>query len=350
MAENVNACFIVDDTPINATYWRRVQQAAFGFEANESGWATKWPSMASAAFWPVSAAHAFADFVEAFGIRGKFTFLPRPAGFGRIDQSIRGISDNDLQALIAIARDRIAQSMDITPEVLTHTFACDIETGALLPHTETAWLSHLCNTDQRDALRAYVGHAYEILQNVGFTPRGITVGGMEDLSGIAEGQTLHTCNGRDVLAVVLSEVEQQADAQRKVSFIYTGSPPICQASRTRRVPEALYQSADGGKVFAIHSMAEDPLYPVLLGQTDRIDATTDGLVAPDLASGLWIDQAEAGRIVCFTVHAQTMMAMNTGAGFTIIREAVRRLGERYGERLVWHTPTELCAQFGVSTF
>lgn len=346
MQSTIHACFIVDDTPINGTYWQRLQQTAFGYKASETGWATQWRTMAGSALWRVADAHAFADMVEALELRGKFTFLPCPGGLGRVDRAVRGYGDAELKELIAVVRDRIAPAFDITPEVLTHSMAIDPDTGALLPHGETAWLSHLCNTRQADALRAYIGAAYTILRNVGLEPRGLTTGGMEDLSGIAEGRSVLHGHGRDVLGEALLAVEREVDASRTATFLYTGSPPGSDASRRRRVPERIHTSADGGAVFEIHSIVDDPIYPVLLGPADRAAATTDALVTADLSAGLWIDEADAGRVLCFTVHAQTLMAQGTGAGLSIIREACRRLRDRYGQRLVWHTATELCALLG----
>lgn len=346
MEKQINACFIVDDTPANGTYWARLQQTAFGYKASETGWATNWRSLAPAGLFRPDHARAFADFVEEFGIRGKFTFLPCPAGLGRVDRSIRGYTDEELKGLIGVVRDRVAKRMDITPEVLTHSMAFDPEAGALLPHTETAWVSYLCRTRQMEKLQAYIRAAYSILHNVGLTPHGLTTGGMEDFSGIGENQSVLHGFHRDALGEALLKVESEFVTDCKRSFVYTGSPPVSEASKQRRVPELVYESVDGGRVFEIHSIVEDPIFDVMHGPKDLVAKTTDALISHDLSRGLYVNEAEAGRTIVLTVHAQTLLAMNTMAGLQVIREACRRLRERYGKRLVWHTASELCDKIG----
>lgn len=340
----VHACLIVDDTPANGSYWQRAQQNAMGFATSDTGWAENWRDMATAAWFRAEDARAFADFVEEFGVRGKFTVLPCPAGLGRIDRSVRGYPDAELKGFLSVVRERIAGRFDITPEVLTHSMAYDPETEGLLPHCETAWVTHLCASRQREKLEAYLRHGCRILPNVGLEPRGLTTGGMEDLSGIGAGKSVLHGHYREVLGEAWLAVLQEFSPAMQTTFLYTGSPPVSESSRSTRMPESVYRSPEGGTVFEIHSIVDDPAYPVLRGRVDRVESATDALVSADLERGLWIDEAEAGRALVFTVHAQTLNAMNTGAGLRIVREAVRRLRERYGSRLVWKTAMELCAE------
>jgi len=155
MNNPVRACLIVDDVPIAAAYWMRLQQLACGYTPTETGWGYRWRELASSAFMRISDLREFADFADENNIRGKFTVLPCPAGLGRIDQRIRGLSDAHLAELLNIVRTQIAPRFDITPEVLTHTMAIQPETGALLPHTEIAWLSHLLASGRTEAVTDY---------------------------------------------------------------------------------------------------------------------------------------------------------------------------------------------------
>ncbi|HTL53399.1 MAG TPA: hypothetical protein VL860_12555 [Planctomycetota bacterium] len=352
----VHACLIVDDPPANATYWARLQQQAMGFEPRINGnWGANWTNLASAPLFRLGDVQAFADIIEEFGVRGKFTFLPCPAGLGRIDRSIRGYTSAALTDMIAVIRDRIMPQMNITPECLTHSMAYDPDTEALLPHAESFWLTHLCLTGQTAALHQYLRHAWQILANVGLTAHGLTVGGMTDVSGIGAGKSLLLGDGREVLGQAILAVEAEfKPAQTRSSapqtpahqsFLYTGAAPISAASRDRCCPEAIFTGPRNEQVFELHSMGEDPLLPVLHGPAAQT-ATLDAMIAPDLAAGSFIQQIEAGRLLVFTVHCQTLMALNSGAGLTILREALRRLRERYGRDLHWHTAAELCAQFG----
>lgn len=342
----IRACFIVDDMPINATYWAQAQKSAIGFTPAESGWATRWRDMAPTSRLRVADAEAFADMIEELGIRGKFTFLPCPAGLGRVDQCVRGFPDRDLARIISIVRDRIAKRMDITPEVLTHTQPYDPESGARLPHAETFWLTHLCVTGQTEKLRDYLRHAWKILHNVGLHPRGLTVGGMTDYSDVARGKSLACGHGRGVLGRALLEVEREFDHTVRTSFIYTGAPSYTKRGKRLRSPECVYKDRRGAKVFELQSIQEDPVLPVILGPSNAVRKTTDRLISPDLKRGWLVKEAESGKALVFTVHCQTLGALGTGAGVKIMRETCRRLKQRYGARLKWHTALELCKAIG----
>ncbi len=343
----INACFIVDDTPVNATYWAQLQQSAAGYDTPDTGWATRWRDMAPASLLRVKDAERFADMIEEFGIRGKFTCLPCPAALGRVDQAVRGFSDDDLKRILSIIRDRIAKQMDITPEVLTHTQPYDPETGARLPHAETFWLTHLCVTGQAEKLRAYLRHAWKILSNVGIRARGLTVGGMSDFSGIAQGKSLACGDGRDVLGEALIAIEREFNPKVHASFIYTGAPSYTEEGKRKRAPETVFKAGDGAVVHELQSIVDDPIFPVILGPCDVVAKTTDALISPGLDRGLLVDEAESGRAVVFTVHCQTLVALDSGVGLDIMHEVCRRLKERYGKRLVWHTALELCSAIGV---
>ncbi len=348
--DTVHACLIVDDFPANASYWWREQQTAFGYKPPDTGlFGTNWRAQAKAPFFPVALVRKFADFVEEFDVKGKFTLLPCPAGLGRLDRSVRGYSDGELKELLDLVRERIAPRFDITPEVLTHSMAFDPKAESLLPHAETAWVTHLSATGRQDELREYLRFGFAVLKNVGIAARGVTIGGIPDPSGIAEGELLTAGHHREGLAEALIAVEREFDPRVSTTFAYSGAPPVTEAGRTMGVPETIYTTPDGACVFGLRSdVCGDPLLHVFHGQ-DAVEAETDKLVSADLASGILIECAEAGRPVVFTVHSQTLNSLNTAHGFLIVREAVRRLNERYGRRLLWQTPLELFEAVGEKT-
>jgi hypothetical protein len=348
MDRPIYASIFVDDPPANATYWARIQQLAMGFTPSETGWGKNWRNLECAPRFRVEDVQAFADFVEEFGIRGKFTILPCPAGHGRIDRSVRGYSNDELRAILDLMRGRIAPHFDITPEVLTHSMAFDPETEALLPHSESAWISHLASTGQHEKLAAYIRFGYDVLRNAGFRPHGLTVGGMIDCSGIAKGQmVLDGTFPLTSLGETLLRVEQEYNAAIRETFLWTGSPPITQTSRERMVPDVRYSHPEKGRVFAVHGI-DDPAQVTMHGDCD-VDAETDNLISPDLERGQLITHAEAGKVLAIVLHTQTLNSRNTGHGQKMMREVCRRLRERYGKRLQWKTSAELCAELGVES-
>jgi len=344
MSEPIHACFIVDDVPANATYWMRDQMEAFGYVVPPNTWAKGWRELAEAPRFRTEDAIAFADLIDEFGLRGKFTLLPCPAGLGRLDQSVRLYTDDELARLLDLIRDRIAPGFDITPEVLTHSMAYDADTGAMLPHTESAYISHMAATGKLDELAAYLRAGYAILRNAGFSPRGMTIGAMADPTDIADGKSLLRGDGRDVFGEAILAVEREFDPSVVTSFMFTGSEPISEPSRTKMAPEAVY-ACDSGRVFEIHSLL-DPAHPAMHGRA-LMPESVDRLITPDLATGAWVDHVESAAVFVVTVHAQTLNSLNTGQGLAIVREALGRLRRRYGDRLTWHTTVELCQTVGV---
>jgi len=336
----VYACLIVDDVPSNPTYWWRYQQTAFGYEVPEIGFGGPWRELAKAPYFPASAAEAFADFVEECDVRGKFTLLPCPAGHGRLDRGVRSIPDAELAGVLRVVRNRLASRFDITPEVLTHAMALDIETEALLPHAESAWLSHLCRTGQIEPLIAYLRHGWAILHNVGVRPRGLTVGGMSDPSNIAEGDLLYNGRHRDVLGQALLAVEREFDPGVQESFVFIGTELLSERAKRLCAPDVVYTTLTGERVYELNSNVGEPFLDIWYGGGDP-EGATNALVTPDLAGGKLIDEAEAGRAIVITTHAQTLNSVNTRRGLNVLREAVRRLGQRYAGRLKWLTPLEL---------
>jgi hypothetical protein len=345
MAKRIPACLVVDDFPLNASYCRRAQVEALGYRVARGPWARGWRRQRQALFMPAPLLEEFADLVEELGVRGKFSVLPCPAGWGRMDRSVRNLPDRDREALLGIVRRRIAPRFEITPEVLTHTLALDLRTGALLPHTESAWLTRLAADGRQAELRAYLRRAWEVLDNLGFRPRGTTVGGMEDVSGIGGGRSLLAGDCREALAKALLAVQAEFARPAPAMFMYTGSPPTLPPSRATLAPDEVFASR-GRTVFELHSIGDDPLLGVLGGRGDaRREAAR--LVSPGLDSGWFVRHAEAGHALVITVHSATLHSRGTGLGLRVLREALRRLRERYGRRLEWMTPLELIARIGV---
>lgn len=334
----IACCLIVDDIPINASYWWRLQQTGFGFKPTDDIWGDQWRAQAPYAFNPPELIEQFADLVQEFGIRGKFTLVPCPAALGRLDESIRGYDDKSLAKLLDIVRSRIAPSFDITTETLTHSMGYELPSRGLRPHSETAWLSHLAETNRIDELAAYISLGYRVLRNIGFEPHGNTFGGMTDPSGVAAGKMLvHGYNiPRALDAICRVEREHYGDA---VTHTFTFASNNC--TNDALLPEQVFTSPTGVAGYSVFTLPNDPLAPMYNGEAD-ISLAADALVSPDLQSGLMIETAEAGKLVAFHTHGQTMHSKGTFKGIKALRLAMSRLHERYGSRIQWHTTKELC--------
>lgn len=340
MSSTIPCCIIIDDPPVNASYWWRLQQTAFGFKPTDDIWGDLWRNQVGAALASVELFEQYADLLERFDLRGKFTMVPCPAALGRLDQQVRGYSDAQLARILDIVRSRIAPRCDITPEILTHSMAYDPATGAILPHSETAWFSHLARHRRMEDMRAYVQHGYDILRNVGLEPRGITCGGMTDPSGIAAGEmVVHGHNIDAVMETVFTVERDTYGREPEHTFGFVG--PV---QTPDYLPRVAWTSPSGRHVYAVAKVGQEVLAPLYAGRASDYQPTVDAMVGPEQDSGIFIDTIEAGGALVFNVHIQTLGSNNTHLGLKALTEALDRLTQRYGDRLQWCSIRELCAQ------
>jgi hypothetical protein len=124
---------------------------------------------------PESFTREWAAWCLEHGVRGKFSVVPCPAALGRIDHGLPLFGKAQQESWLAMCRELIAPSFDITPEMLTHTVVVDPHT--LLPLEPSLWEQYEWATlpvDQEELLVDYVASACRILDNVGLTPQGVT--------------------------------------------------------------------------------------------------------------------------------------------------------------------------------
>jgi hypothetical protein len=335
---------------LNATYWRRAQQAAMGFKVvayPDCGWSRDWPLQRAAPFISADHTRQFADLVEEFGVRGKFTLLPCPAGLGRLDQSVRVLPDAELAALLEIVRSRIVPRFDICPEVLTHTMAMDPATGGLLPHAESPWIAHLAARQDPTALLAYFRLAWTVLAKVGVKSTGLTVGGMNDPSGIAKEGTLPDGRHREAIGKALFTIMREFKQTNRNAFIFCGNNPDSERSAPRFTPNKCYESPEGERLYNLLIFPREVLLNLYYGTGDVLQEA-EPLISADLARGELVEHVESGKTLVFHAHCSTLSSLNTGLGLKLLREILTRLHKRYGKRLQWMTPLELIA-WGEST-
>src|SRR5215467_13684961 len=110
-----------------------------------------------------------AETFERFDLRGKITVIPMPSCLGRIDQSLKRVPQDHLQAFLKIMRERIAPRFDVTPEFLTHLRAFNLKTGDYQHIYEDVWITRA----PLEEIVEYFVLAFQILQNVGLNSNGI---------------------------------------------------------------------------------------------------------------------------------------------------------------------------------
>jgi len=262
----------------------------------------------------------FADVVEAHGIRGKFSVIPNPFGLGRIDQSVQGLSDADVAYFLDAVRTRIAPALDITPEVLTHWNALDPRTGLLLPYWEHVWSRQQTGR----TLLPYLSLALEILNNVDLPCSGMTSpwdfgAGVEDEYAGALLEAQRRVNGRTLTWY----------------FLHMDNTASHVPPRPR-----IFQPAAGAAVVSI--IACD-------GQDFGRAVWTygapqpDELISADGQRGRLAQVLAAGGPAVFHTHWQTLFSHGSGTGLAALNEVARRIGDHFGDRVVWTRCSDLAA-------
>jgi len=119
---------------------------------------------------PADFARKWGEWCGEQGIRGKFSFIPFPAGQGRVDQGFSEFPDAELEAWLDVARDILAPNFDLTPEMLTHSQVVDLKTWELTQEWEQVeWVD-----PPVEPLTDYIAAAMQLLRNVGIPCEGVT--------------------------------------------------------------------------------------------------------------------------------------------------------------------------------
>lgn len=119
---------------------------------------------------PNSFLEDFCDICERWGIRGKFSIVPAPAGLGDIVRGIQGFPPEETFAWLEIVKKRLSPLFDFTPEGITHNLALDLSTGRMLPIGESDW----SQTQDRETLTPYLVYQLELLKEAGIDANGFT--------------------------------------------------------------------------------------------------------------------------------------------------------------------------------
>ncbi|HOX39714.1 MAG TPA: hypothetical protein PL033_17160 [Candidatus Brocadiia bacterium] len=265
--------------------------------------------------------HRVADLFDEFGVMGKFSLIPYPMGQGRIDRHVRGVWDEVVVDFVSVARDRIAERFDITPEILTHWNAVDIRNPEiLLNEREDVYFAHIdCET-----MTAYIALSLNILLRVGIDATGVT--SPWALGGERE----------DFYIRAILEAQKLVNGRKKTWYflhIDTKSPSL-----DHRVA---YRSDDGSEwVVSIVSGGGDFIWDTQKGAEPR----TDDLISADGKTGRLVELAKSGCPITFHTHWQSINSGGSRAGLAGLRDLFGRINKHMSDRYRWAKCSELARQ------
>jgi hypothetical protein len=312
---------IIDDPPINAAYFLRKQMADQGRPMSGGGefgkLLSRWPDMEKGKIIPNRFWREFKDWSTEYGVKGKFTFLPCPAGLGLIDDQVEGYTDGELAELISLVKDLGKEHYDITPEIFTHTLAWDMEKKELLPETEFGW------TDKQDleTLTRYMAGALQILKNVGIIAPGIT----------------QPCNFRGdegVFARAVLEAEKQVNNLSHTYYFLHAS-----TEAEVRSPVVIADKEKDEYVVSVFSAirADEPFWETIYGDAGDISNMADYFITKDGKKGRFIELLKTESPLVFHAHGQTLYSNGAMTGFRSLQEVVKRVREHLADRVEWLT-------------
>jgi hypothetical protein len=273
---------------------------------------------------PLDFLEQFAGVVKKWGMRGKFTIIPYPAGLGSILDGWEGCDKGELESWLALARSAIAPGFDITPEILTHTRALDLQTHQLLPEAEQIWMDGRSQAELSEYMRTATG----LLRRAGFTPTGIT-----------QPVTFKGDRPSYDKAVLDAIRPQVADPAGTVAFYFID---FCEDKAPVPLhPVVLLDREKGEAVVSILAYADDYFwngqYP---GQPGYLEMASE-LISADGQSGRLVELMRSGAWATFCTHWQSQYANGSRQGLAGLEVVAQRLSDTFGPRLLWMTNSEM---------
>ena len=317
--------FIVDDPAplINVYYWHVAGRSEDGTAVLKSGE----PVVRDV---PVDFIRRFADVIERRGIRGKFSVLPFPAGLGPITDGWPGCDKKGLEDWLSVARERVMPQMDITPEILTHARAVDLETMGLLDENERDWASH----QTHETLTPYIATALRLLKEVGLEATGVT-------SPWNFGQEVEP----DYQIAIRTAMKEVLGREQVWYFLHTDTRSVEPRS------EVVWRDGDAWQV-SLWSRAGDYMWPTMeTQQTDDayVRSVADQHLSEDGTTGRFAELLAAGEPIIFHSHWQSLFSNGRETGLRILDEVGRRIQKAWPNQVRWLKCSDLATEIAGQT-
>jgi hypothetical protein len=267
---------------------------------------------------PSSFVMRWGEWCEEQGIKGKFSFIPFPAGVGRVDIGFPDFPRAEFEAWLRAVRELIEPNFDLTPEMITHTHVLDLRTWRLTEEWEQVeWAD-----PPLELLTDYIAKAMELLQNAGFRSPGVTSPG-------GFGRMKEDAYARAVLDASLAIGEER----RPFYFLHV---------ETEGWPEIRILHADKERGTAVASIV-GCTGDWFGGWTGYDRGDPDLFITPDLKGGR-IPKVLEKELPCILVgHWPGFYFNGEEFGFHVLSEVKRRLSlyDPDGTRTIWMKTSEI---------
>lgn len=277
---------------------------------------------------PPAFAMQFGKLCMQYGVKGKFSVVPIPCGLGRLDEQekVNMVPPENIRSFVEYTQKYIAPNFSITPELLTHFLAWNLQCGGKTPYCEDVFIERLKSEEIAD----YIGLSLKILDNIGLTPDGVT-------------SPWHTgCNNIEEYASGIGKAFKRV-LKRDRCFYFCGAP-------SAQFPTLRCDSAETGKVVHVSHHSCDALWGTMNPATtaEAHEAARCGIdkwLTEDGANGCLRDAFDAGEPLVFITHWQSLFSDGRAIGLYWFEEFLKRLQRVFGNQIQWVTTRELAEMY-----
>lgn len=303
------AILIDDPAPLINVYWWHAAKGEGGVPRQASGE----PVLREI---PTDFLGEFIEVIERWQVRGKFSVLPYPAGLGPIDTGWDGCDRGAMGEWLELVRQRVTPLMDITPEILTHARAVDLESMTLLAENERDWSRH----QTAASMEPYISLALEILNRVGLPAAGVTSpwsfgAEVEEEYGLAIRRAMDRVNGRSQSWYFLHSDNHSTDFRSEVVWRESDAWLV---SLWAQVSDYLWDTMETG--------AHDE---------EHVATVADAYLTADGNGGRFAELFGAQTPMILCTHWQSLFSNGRRTGLRVLDEVCQRIARNWGDRVVW---------------
>lgn len=265
----------------------------------------------------------FGKVCEKYDVKGKFSIVPVPAGLGRLDEKINMVDQRSRKEFIRLAQKYIKPRFSITPEILTHFQAWDLQNDCRKHLHE----DKLISTMSAEEIAEYVGLAIKILDNVGLTP-----------SGVSSPWTTGRDNEQNYFTGIGMAFKRVLKRDRCFYFLHYRSRPtlMCDTPETGRV---IHIPANCGDKFWTGNKG------LSAAQTrKKIRQDLDEVLTEDGKKGMLREFAERGEHFSLLTHWTSLFSDGGEYGLEGFEYLLERIQKVFGNHIEWKMFEELDAK------
>ena len=267
---------------------------------------------------------ALTDITAKNGIKGKLSVVPYVPEIGLLDRLSPECPEKPaVEKFLETVRNKLMDSFDITPEMLTHDRTFDLETKNLLNEKEWLW----CDNQSAKTLEEYIALALQVLKNCGLNPNGVT--SPNDFGTRIENRYV------SALLNATKKVCGRSFAWYFLNAAGNGFPRLMYLNRARK--EAVMSVVDIISDIGLRRK-----------NGDGLGSNVDAFLGADGKSGYLAELAESGSPLPLCMHWWLMYSNGKLTGLKILDRIAGRINRIYGKRAVWMKCSELAEYYAAA--